>query len=272
MSDKGVVAREQDGSTCAEEERRQQEHKFFDQQDGSVCTSEKGELQEEHDLWQRDLEHHKSSHQDTIVVNHVESQQLVVESDSEAQMEALKIPIVGSNSSMHSEQTNKHEGITSSPEFNAPNAAEPSAEGDHRQSCSGSDPPTTKLFGILIAETPRARLLFQEMASEGTLVFPVQEETVIADYTSTCSIAGIGSGLNPDYQHLLERSQPFDFISTGLNEPPQADVVASDGCLELFPIRKEQIGWAPGAEARSMEVDLELSLSVPSQPTPVFQV
>ena len=39
MSDKGVVAREQDGSTCAEEECRQQEHKFFDQQDGSVCTS-----------------------------------------------------------------------------------------------------------------------------------------------------------------------------------------------------------------------------------------
>jgi hypothetical protein len=187
-----------------------------------------------------------------------------MESDSEAQMEAMKIPIVGSNSSMHSEQTNQHEGITSSPEFNASNAAEPSAEGDHGQSCSGSDPPTTKLFGILMAQTPRARLLFQEMASEGALVYPVQEETVIADYTSTRSSAGVGSRLNPDYQHLLERYQPFDFISTGLNEPPQADAVASDGCLELFPFRQQQIGWAPGAEARSMEVDLELSLSVPS--------
>lgn len=173
---------------------------------------------------------------------------------------------------MHSEETNQHDGITSSPEFNAPNAAEPSAEGDHGQSCSGSDPPTTKLFGILIAQTPRARLLFQEMASEGALVFPVQEETVIADYTSTRSSAGVGSGLNPDYQHLLERSQPFDFISTGLDEPPQADAVASDGCLELFPVRKEQIGRAKGAEARSIEVDLELSLSVPSRPTPGFQL
>lgn len=42
MSDKGVVAREQDGSAYGEEECKQQEQNFLDQQDGSVCASERG--------------------------------------------------------------------------------------------------------------------------------------------------------------------------------------------------------------------------------------
>ncbi|OEL17080.1 hypothetical protein BAE44_0021902 [Dichanthelium oligosanthes] len=110
------------------------------------------------------------------------------------------------------------------------------------------------------------------MASEDAWVFPVQEETATVDYTRTCNSAGVDSGLNPDYQRLLERSQPFNFISMGLDETPQPDSVASDACLELFPVRQDQIGWTPGEEASSMEVDLELSLAAPSQPTPVFQL
>ncbi|CAL5098178.1 unnamed protein product [Urochloa decumbens] len=288
MSHKGVADKEQDASACAVEECIQQQQNSFNQQYGSACASE-GELQEEHLLNQRDLEPQKSSDQETNVVEHVENQQPLVDGNSETQMEAMKIsmaegftlpgyslslarpnsPIVGSTCSMLSEQANQQEGTSSSPEINAPSAAEPSAEGNHGQSHSFSEPPTTKLFGILVAQTPRARQLFQEMASEGALVFQVQEETVAEDYTSARDSHGVGPGLNPDYQHLLEHSQPFDFVSTGLNERPQPAAVA---CLELFPVQQEHIGWAPGTEASSMGVDLELSLSLPSRPTPELQL
>ncbi|CAL4904096.1 unnamed protein product [Urochloa decumbens] len=287
MSHKGVADREQDGSACAVEECIQQQHNSFNQQYGSACTSE-GELQEEHLLNQRYLEQQKSSDQETNVVKHVENQQPLVECNSETQMEAMKIsmaegftlpgyslslagpnsPIVGSTCSMLSEQANQQEGTTSSPEINAPSAAEPSAEGNYGQSHSVSEPPTTKLFGILVAQTPRARQLFQEMASEGALVFPVQEKTVAEDYTSARDSDGVGPELNPDYRHLLEHSQPFDFVSTGLDESQRSAVA----CLELFPVQQEHIGWAPGAEASSMGVDLELSLSLPSRPTPELQL
>ncbi|CAN6344486.1 unnamed protein product [Urochloa humidicola] len=287
MSHNGVLDREQDGSACAAEKCIQQQKKFS-RQYGSACASE-GELQEEHLLNQRDLEQHKCSDQEINVVKHAENQQPLVECNSETQIEAMKnsvaegftlpgyslslarpnSPIVGSTCSMLSEQANQQGGTTSSLEINAPSAAEPSAEGDHGRSHCVSEPPTTKLFGIFVAQTPRSRQLFQEMASEGALVFPVVEETVTEDYTSTRNSDGVGPGLNPDYQHLFEHSQPFDFVLTGLDEPPQPAVVA---CLELFPVRQEQIGLAPGAEASSMGVDLELSLSLPSRPTPVLQL
>lgn len=100
----------------------------------------------------------------------------------------------------------------------------------------------------------------------------MQEETLTADYTRTCNSAGVGPGLNPDYQHLLEHSQPFNFISTGLDEPPQPDAVASDACLELFPSGQQTVR-APGADTSSKEeVDLELGLAIPSRPSPVLHL
>ncbi|OEL17079.1 hypothetical protein BAE44_0021901 [Dichanthelium oligosanthes] len=146
-------SREQDGLACATEEWKQQKQNLLDQQDGSACASEEGQLQEEHLLNQQDLEQHKSSDQETNVVN-----KPLVECSPEAEMEAMKItmtegftlpgcslshsqpnsPIKRSNCSMNPEQMNQQEGITSSTEFNAPSAAEPSAEGGHGQSGSGS--------------------------------------------------------------------------------------------------------------------------------------
>lgn len=263
MTDKGVEDREQDGSACAAKECKQQEQNIFDQQDDSTCASEEGGLQKEHLLNQRDLEQHKSSDQEADVMGHVENRQPLVECNSEAQMEAMKSSMAegftlhdlshakpNSNWPMPSGRTKHQEGITYSPEFNGPSDAKPSVEGDqtHRQSCSGSEPPTPRLFGVLVAQTPRAQQLFQEMASEGALLFPVQED----------NNGGVASGMNPD------------FISTGLDEASDA-VAFNYSCLELFPARQEHIGWAPGpGAAEASNIDLELSLAVPSRPNLQF--
>lgn len=163
MSNKGVLDREQDSSACATEECKQQ-GQFLLEQDASTCGSEEGEIQEEHPLNQQDLEQRKSTGEEINVMNERranENLQTLVESNSEAQMEAMKVsmtesltlfgcslsyakpdsPIVGSNCSMQ-------EGITSSLELNAPSAAEPSAKGDQGQSHSGSELPTTKMYWI----------------------------------------------------------------------------------------------------------------------------
>ncbi|WVZ88464.1 hypothetical protein U9M48_034984 [Paspalum notatum var. saurae] len=244
-SERGVAAREPDGTACAIEGWKPQDHHLLNQQDGSDCA-----LQEQHPLNQQDLDQCESPHREACAADHVENWQLLIDRNPDGQID---------------------QGITSSsPEFNSSSVTEPSPDGDHGQPLSSSGPPTTQVFHFVIPPTPRARQLIQELASEGALLSSVQEEsTVPADHTSTCSSAGVGHGLNHDAGRQRPHHQYMDFIGTGIVEHPQLDVVASDACLELFPVRQEQIGWAHGEEGSRMEeVDLELSLAAPAPPPP----
>ncbi|GJM87944.1 hypothetical protein PR202_ga03953 [Eleusine coracana subsp. coracana] len=75
------------------------------------------------------------------------------------------------------------------PESNASNVTKSTTECGHGESHSGSRLPTTKLCGLVVARTPRAQQLLEEMISEGHAVpdaaseaclelFPVQQEKI----------------------------------------------------------------------------------------------
>ncbi|OEL31988.1 hypothetical protein BAE44_0006994 [Dichanthelium oligosanthes] len=127
---------------------------------------------------------------------------------------------------------------------------------------------------MIYVRTPRAQQqqqLVQDMPSEGSLVFPVPENMVVAMDSNAGNSAGVGAGLelNPvtDQLHLRERpDEAFGLNSMGPpavdREPLQPDVGASEAALlELFPVQQEQMGSAVEASS-SMEIDLELSLAV----------
>uniref|UniRef100_A0A0A8ZAE0 AIPP2-like SPOC-like domain-containing protein n=1 Tax=Arundo donax TaxID=35708 RepID=A0A0A8ZAE0_ARUDO len=272
-----------------------------EEQDGSAHAPEEGELHEQDILGQQDVLY-ESSNQETSVIKHAENQ-LLVERGPEVQKEAFKVatrediaspgsgwssaktnsPKSRSNSSVQPRtdlklhvpgEVDQQEDFTSSLGWNASsitnhlsdsgpaavttNLIKP-AERVHGE----SEPSTTKLFGFVAARTPRSQQLIQEMASEGALLFPMPEGMVTAD-SSTGANAGLGivSELNHDSEcpHLQERPEAFDFVS-GVHGEPGA---ASEACLELFPVRQEQIGWTPRVEV-SGEVDLDLSLGKRSQ-------
>ncbi|KAL6641850.1 hypothetical protein ACP70R_020031 [Stipagrostis hirtigluma subsp. patula] len=269
------------------------------ERDISADATEEGELQEQ-DLLDQQAEACESSDQETVVkhVVHVEDQ-LLVQSDREAQ-EAMKVaprvdmtssccswssakpdsPNAGSNCSLQPRiednllvpEAVDQQVDTSSPEWNASSVTKESSNSGpaklvkpagHGQPCSDSEPPTTKLFGFVAARTPRSQQLIQEMASEGALLFSVPEAVVATDSSAGDIITEVGAGMKPDteYPHLRERPQSFDFVSFGSDEHD----VASESCLELFPVRQEQIGWAPRVEV-SKEVDLDLSLGTNQRP------
>ncbi|GJN13727.1 hypothetical protein PR202_gb00465 [Eleusine coracana subsp. coracana] len=187
--------------------------------------------------------------QETSVVKHIVhvENEIMVERNCVAQNVAMEIA--------------KREVITlpdSKLSYTKPNSPE---DGSRCSVHQRIDTPHYKLCGLVVARTPRAQQLLEEMISEGELVFSVGEQTETTNFC-TGSNVGVGSGLNPDtdYQHLHEHPRPFDFISTGHAVPD----VASEACLELFPVQQEKIGWAPRVEA-TKEVDLDLSLGARSQ-------
>ncbi|XP_062203479.1 uncharacterized protein LOC133905733 [Phragmites australis] len=280
-----------------------------EEQDGSAHAAEEGELQEQDLLDQHDEVLYESSDQETFVVKHVVhvENQLLVERDPEAQKEAMKVatregitspgsnwssaktdsPKARSNCSVHPRierklhalgEVDQQEDASSLAVWTASSITEQSScavttklikpcERGHGQPLSDSEHSTTKLFGFVVARTPRSQQLIQEMASEeGALLLPMLEEMVTAD-SSAGGSTGVASELNPEAEcpHPRDCPQAFDFVSMGNGEPG----VASEACLELFPVRQEQIGWAPRVEV-SREVDLDLSLGkcsgAPSMP------
>ncbi|KAL6905591.1 hypothetical protein ACP4OV_003192 [Aristida adscensionis] len=282
---------------------RRREDMADKEQDVPGVAAEEGELQEQYLLDQKDEVRHESTGQENFVVKHFHEDQLLVERDCEPQETNKIAPKVGiaspgcscsyakadspnaeSNCSVQPriehklhvpEDMDQQEGSTSSLEWNASSVTRQSSDSGHaavttklinpaghEQPRSDSEPAMMKLVGFVAARTPRSQQLIQEMASEGAVFFSVPEEVVTTN-SSAGNATGVGLGLNADteYPHPRERPQSFDFVSSGHDEPD----VASESCLELFPVRQEQIGWAPRAEV-SKEVDLDLSLGAHQRP------
>ncbi|CAD6270461.1 unnamed protein product [Miscanthus lutarioriparius] len=257
-------------------------------QNGSACAVpvDEGVQQEQHLLNQVDEAQPASSEQITCAMNdsHGENPPLV-ESTCEAQIDEVMETITGeclttlpgsslsgtkqptspkavSNCSVHHPKEVSQPGDTFTSSSTKPNvssvAAHLAEKTGHGESCSGYEPLTAKLFGfgVDIAQKPsRAQELIQDVATEGTLVVSKTAEMVTTNSVSGNSPA-VGVGLNPGTDHQQRYEE---------GEPPQPDVVASQACLELFPVTQEQMGLAaPGVGTSSiMEVDLELSLGMP---------
>lgn len=283
MSDR-VLIEKRDGSACAAEEGEVQEHHFLEQQYEVHCESS-------------DQQTFVVKH-----AVHVENQ-LRAERNREVQKDAMKAAMregldspgsssfsakpnsskAGSNCflqprigrKLHTaeevDQQGDEHNFTSSPQWNVSSTTKPaavipklinSAEHGHGQPHFGVVPPTTTLFGFVAARTPRSQQLIQQMVSEGALLFSVPEEMA----TSGSMIAnrtGVEVELTPDnanneYPHMQER-QSIEFVPMNHDDPD----VASEACLELFPVRQVQIG-STRVEV-SKEVDLDLSLSARSR-------
>ncbi|XP_047050974.1 uncharacterized protein LOC124656237 [Lolium rigidum] len=257
-SDKDILVEEQDASARAKE-GEMQEHHFMDQQHALQCESP---------------DHGSSAAKRAV---HVDNQ-LLVKHNCEAQEGAMKSTMgegllsPGNDSSsveLNSPETRSNCFMQprSDPKLHVPEEADhqedeqsftrpstdlgPSATTVKLIDSAGAVPPTThQLFGFVTARTPRAQQLIQEMVDEGALLFSVAEET-----------ATVGSRVGNDtevqvHPTMQDRRQPIGFV-------PLDDDVASEACLELFPVRQEHNGWTPRVEA-SKEVDLDLSLSARS--------
>lgn len=269
ISDEVVLVEEQNGSTRA------------------AAMPVDGEGQQEHLLNQVEEPQPEPSEQITCVMNdsHVENPPLI-ESTCKAQIDEAIETVTGeclttlpagsslsgsgtkqpnspkavSNCSVHHpEEVMSQAGDTFTFSSTKPNVTSVAGE-----SCSGSEILTAaKLFGEDIARNwkpPRAQELIQDdvATTEGALVVSVPAEMVTTDSVSGNS-AAVGAGLNPgtDHQQRSEEGDP----------PPQPDpdVVASQACLELFPVTEEQMGLAAPRVGTSnmMEIDLELRLGMP---------
>ncbi|TVU50974.1 hypothetical protein EJB05_02373, partial [Eragrostis curvula] len=275
-SDRGDLVGEQDGIACATEESKLQEQHLLDKEDGVSCESlgqessaVKNVLHAENEL----TVNHNSVAQK--VAMKIAEREGVTSTDSNLFCAKPNSRRAESNCSVHPKidhalEVNQHEEyIRTSPVLNASGVTKQTNTGvtklttecDHGPCNSGSEPSTTKLFGLVAVRTPRAQQLIKEMASEGALIFSVPDQIVT---TESCTGSSVevepGLNLDTDNQHVREHPRSFDFISTGHDAPD----VASEACLELFPVRKETIGWAPRAEA-TKEVDLDLSLSTRSR-------
>ncbi|CAD6268333.1 unnamed protein product [Miscanthus lutarioriparius] len=243
------------------------------EQNGSACAvpvDERGQ-QAQHLLNQVDDAQPASSEKITCAMNdsHGENPPLV-DSTCEAQIDEAAVcvelkqpnsPKAVSNCSVHHPEEVSQPGDTFTSSSTKPNvssvAAHLAEKTGHGQSCSGYESLTAKLFGFgvdIAQKTPRAQELIQDVATEGTLVVSEPAEMVTTNSVSGNSPA-VGVGLNPGTNHQQRYEE---------GEPPQPDVVASQACLELFPVTQEQMGLAaPGVGTSSiMEVDLELSLGM----------
>ena len=274
--DNGVHVEVRDGSAHATGEGQHQEYNLLDQQDEAL---------------------YELSDKETFAVKHVVDveDQLQVERDPEVQNDIMKVATregitslssswspatgsskAGSNSPVQPRTERKlytpgdaeqQEDFTSSPQWDASSIKQSTAaipaEHGNKQAHPDSEPSTAKLFGFIAVRTPRSQQLIQEMVSEGAVLFPVPEEIATTDSVTGSGTGVVSSALNPDAK--CEAPQAFDFVSVGHGELG----VDSEACLELFPVRQEQIGWAPRAEV-SGEVDLNLSLGkrlpAPSSP------
>ncbi|KAM0905295.1 hypothetical protein ACQ4PT_017475 [Festuca glaucescens] len=213
---------------------------LVEEQDASARAKE-GEIQEHHFMDQQHAVQCESPDQHAV---HVENQ-LLAEHNCEAQDGQLHVP----------EELDHQEDEQS---FTRPSAdLGPDATTAKSIDSAGAVPPTAQLFGFVTARTPRAQQLIQQMVSEGALLFSVAEETATVG-----SRVGNDTGVQVhpttyvDCPLMQERCQPIGFV-------PLDEDVASEACLELFPVRQEHNGWTPRVEA-SKEVDLDLSLSARS--------
>ncbi|XP_066355864.1 ASI1-immunoprecipitated protein 2-like [Miscanthus floridulus] len=276
--DNGAHVEEQDGSAHATGEGQHQEHNLLDQQDEALYeVSDKETFDVKHVVDAEDqlqVKGHPEVQNHTMKVATSEGITSLSSGWSPAKPDSSK---AGSNSSVHPRtecklhapgDAEQQEDFTSSPQWDATSITKQSSaaipvEHGNQQAHPDSEPSTTKLFGFVTARTPRSQQLIQEMVNEGAVLFPVPEVIAMTDSVTGSSTVVVSSALNPDAR--CEASQAFDFVSVGHGEPG----VDSEACLELFPVRQEQIGWAPRAEV-SGEVDLNLSLGkrppAPSSP------
>jgi hypothetical protein len=260
-SDKDVLVKEQDASARAKEGEIQ-EHYFTDQQNGVQCESpDNGNSVVKHAV-------------------HVENQ-LLVEHNCEVQEGTVKATIgeglVSPGKGSSTVKLNPPEARSncstqprSDPKLHVPeevdhqedeqNFTRPSADlGPAATTAKSIDssaavPPTTQLFGFVTARTLRAQQLIQEMVSEGALLFSVTEDTAtVGSRVGNDTGAQVHPTPDGECPPMQERCQSIGFV-------PLVDDVASEACLELFPVQQEHIRWTPRVDA-TKEVDLDLSLS-----------
>jgi hypothetical protein len=264
-SDKDILVEEQDASGRAKEGEIQ-EHHFMDQQHALQCESP---------------DHGSSAAKRAV---HVDNQ-LLVKHNCEAQEGAMKSTMgegllsPGNDSSsveLNSPETRSNCFMQprSDPKLHVPEEADhqedeqsftrpstdlgPSTSTVKLIDSAGAVPPTThQLFGFVTARTPRAQQLIQEMVDEGALLFSVAEETAtVGSRVGNDTEVQVHPTTYGECPPMQDRRQPIGFV-------PLDDDVASEACLELFPVRQEHNGWTPRVEA-SKEVDLDLSLSARS--------
>ncbi|CAN6335629.1 unnamed protein product [Urochloa humidicola] len=282
VADETVLVKEQDGSVKHAAEQGKQQQDLLSQRDDTLYDSSdqetSGAKHVVHIENQLLVECDREARKDAVKAATREGTTSPGCSWSSAKMNS---PKVGSDCSVEPGNDSKldahgdldqQEYFTSLPEWNASSITEQSSESGpaavntklikpvehgHGQPHSGSELSTRKLFGFVAARTPRSQQLIQEMVNEGALLFPVPEEIVTTGSITGSSTGAVSSEMNPETEqlHLREPPQAFDFVSMGHGEPG----VDSEACLDLFPVRQEQIGWAPRAEV-SREVNLDLSL------------
>ncbi|KAL5225037.1 hypothetical protein ABZP36_011676 [Zizania latifolia] len=107
----------------------------------------------------------------------------------------------------------------------------------------------------------KSQQLIQEMANEGALLFSVSEEAA----TSRCAGGKSDAVLTTDngYQHVQERRRhPIQFVPMDHGDSD----MDPEACLELFPVRQEQIGLISRADVNK-ELELDLSLGARRRPS-----
>lgn len=287
MSDR-VLIEKRDASACAAEEGEVQEHHFLEQQYEVHCeSSDQQTFVVKHVENQLRAERNRDVQKDAVKAAMREGLDSPGSSSSSAKLNSSKAgsncflqPRIGRklHTAEEVDQQGDEHDFTSSPQWDVSNTTKPSsdsgpaavtpklinsAEHGHGQPHSGVVPPTTTLFGFVAARTPRSQQLIQQMASEGALLFSVPEEmatsgSTIANRTGV-ELERTPDNANNEYPHMQERHQSIEFIPMDHDDPD----VASEACLELFPVRQVQIG-STRVEV-SEEVDLDLSLSARSR-------
>uniref|UniRef100_A0A0E0MJX6 Zinc finger PHD-type domain-containing protein n=1 Tax=Oryza punctata TaxID=4537 RepID=A0A0E0MJX6_ORYPU len=146
------------------------------------------------------------------------------------------------------DQQEDEQDFTSLPRWNDQNATNQPID---------SLPSATRLFGFVTARSEKCQQLIQEMVREGAFLFSVPEEMTITGSTKSKSNAVVGAAQAPDngYQHTQERRrEPIEFVPIDHNDPNSA----SEACLDLFPVRHEQIGLTSQVDVNEVELDLSL--------------
>uniref|UniRef100_J3NBL3 Zinc finger PHD-type domain-containing protein n=1 Tax=Oryza brachyantha TaxID=4533 RepID=J3NBL3_ORYBR len=255
---------------------------LVEEQGGLASMSEGGEVQEHHILDHQYEAQCESPKEECFAVKRVEDQ-LAADRNHEAQKGDTKTalrensvspdsclssnnpspPKAGSHYFMQPRGGNKpsepdvadqqeEQDFTSLPRWN----------NDRNATNPPSDPPANRLFGFVTAQSARCHQLIQEMIKEGALLFSVPEEMTSAGSGSTTGKSnGVGAAQAPDSgcQHIQELHKPIEFVPIDQDD---ADTdAASEACLELFPVRQEQIGSTPGVDVQVVELDLSLGAS-----------
>uniref|UniRef100_A0A0D3HRQ0 Zinc finger PHD-type domain-containing protein n=1 Tax=Oryza barthii TaxID=65489 RepID=A0A0D3HRQ0_9ORYZ len=191
-----------------------------------------------------------SSDKESYVMKHVEDR-LPADCNPEAREGDIKTALgEGLGDKPHepgvADQKEDEQDFTSLPRRNDQNATNPPID---------SLPSATRLFGFVTARSERCQQLIQEMVKEGALLFSVPEDMTINRSTISKS-NGVGAAQAPDSgcQHVQERCEPIEFVPIDHNDPDSA----SEACLDLFPVRHEQIGLTSQVDVKEVELDLSL--------------